>query len=295
MNSLDLTQLKRLAIFAVVVEQGSFAKAAQQLHMSRSSVSEQVALLEEALKVRLLQRTTRQLTLTSEGELVYPQAAQMTAAMRQVNELVNQDQARGRVRITTTADLAQEWLNPKLQSFRERYPEIYFDLVLTDHELDLVAEQIDIAIRIGYLRDDSLVVRPLFQDRPQITASTHYLSTLTQPLTIESLPQQQWILLKQLNPYNRVQLHYQGEILSFVPDRFHSCDSPLVMRELISLGWGVGLHLPSTIQTQLEQGNLQTVLPDCHGEAMTFCIVYPSRRQLPLRVRHVIDYLMGQS
>ncbi len=162
MYATDLLQLKRLAIFATVVEQGSFAKAAELLQMSRSSVSEQVALLEEALKVRLLQRTTRQLTLTTDGQAVYPQAAQLNQALRQVNELVTQEQPQGRIRITTTADLALDWLNPKLQAFRALYPQIYVDLVLTDHELDLIAGQLDLALRIGYLKDDSLVVRPLF-------------------------------------------------------------------------------------------------------------------------------------
>ncbi|MFZ1343957.1 LysR family transcriptional regulator [Thiothrix eikelboomii] len=292
MNTPDLLQLKRLAIFATVVEQGSFAKAAQLLQMSRSSVSEQVALLEQALHVRLLQRTTRQLTLTLEGKQVYPQAAQINGAMRSVKELVNQEQARGRVRITTTTDLALEWLNPKLQQFRTLYPEIYFDLVLVDHELDLVAEQIDLAIRIGYLRDESLVVRPLFQDKTQIIVGATYQSALSTPLTVETLQQQSWILLKQLHPYNQVTLQSQGQLLSFVPESFHSCDSPLVMRDMIQRGWGVGLHLPTTIQIELTQGTLELVLPEWYGDEMNFCIAYPSRRQLPLRVRHLLDYLL---
>lgn len=90
------------------------------------------------------------------------QAAQLNQALRQVNELVTQEQPQGRIRITTTADLALDWLNPKLQAFRALYPQIYVDLVLTDHELDLIAGQLDLALRIGYLKDDSLVVRPLF-------------------------------------------------------------------------------------------------------------------------------------
>lgn len=291
MDTPDLLQLKRLAIFATVVEQGSFAKAAALLQMSRSSVSEQVALLEQALKVRLLQRTTRQLTLTLEGKQVYPQAAQINGAMRSVKELVNQEQARGRVRITTTTDLALEWLNPKLQQFRTLYPEIYFDLVLVDRELDLVAEQIDLAIRIGYLRDDSLVVRPLFQDKTHIIVGASYPHTLAN-ITVETLQQQSWVLLKQLHPYNQVTLQSQGQLLSFVPESFHSCDSPLVQRDMIQRGWGIGLHLPTTIQSELAQGTLEVVVPEWYGDEMNFCIVYPSRRQLPLRVRHLLDYLL---
>lgn len=292
MDTPDLLQLKRLAIFATVVEQGSFAKAAELLQMSRSSVSEQVALLEQALQVRLLQRTTRQLTLTLEGRQVYPNAAQINGAMRSVKELVNQEQVRGRVRITTTTDLALEWLNLKLQQFRALYPDIYFDLVLVDHELDLVAEQIDLAIRIGYLRDESLVVRPLFQDKTQIVVGAAYANPLAAPITVETLQQQSWVLLRQLHPYNQVTLQSEGKLLSFVPESFHSCDSPLVQRDMIQRGWVVGLHLPTTIRSELAQGALAVVLPEWYGDEMNFCIVYPSRRQLPLRVRCLLDCLL---
>lgn len=293
MDSPDLIQLRRLAIFATVVEQGSFAKAAQVLQMSRSGVSEQVALLEQALQVRLLQRTTRQLMLTAEGELVYPQAAQVNGTVREVKALVSQETPRGRVRITTTADLALDWLNPRLQQFRLLYPEIYFELVLGDDELDLVAAQIDLAIRIGYLRDDSLVVRPLFQDRTQMMASAAYLKQYPSEPTLEWLQQQCWILLKQLQPYNEVTLQYQGETVRFVPASFHRCDSPLIMRDMILRGWGIGLSLPCTLQQALAQGEVQMILPDYYGSDMTFCIAYPSRRQLPLRVRCLVDYLLA--
>ena len=294
MYATDLLQLKRLAIFATVVEQGSFAKAAELLQMSRSSVSEQVALLEEALKVRLLQRTTRQLTLTTDGQAVYPQAAQLNQALRQVNELVTQEQPQGRIRITTTADLALDWLNPKLQAFRALYPQIYVDLVLTDHELDVIAGQLDLALRIGYLKDDSLVVRPLFNTHVQIIASAAYLAQAPEPITLESLPRQYWVLLKQLNPNQSVTLQHNGEMLHFVPEHYHSCDSPLVMQQLIKLGFGIGLHLPVSIQRELANQELSLILPQWQGDELTFCLAYPSRRQLPLRVRYLIDFLLQQ-
>lgn len=294
MDSPDLQQLKRLAIFATVVEQASFAKAAQLLGMSRSSVSEQVALLEQALQVRLIQRSTRQLTLTAEGTTVYPQAAQITQSLRSVKTLVTQEQMHGRVRITTTVDLATDWLSPKLQAFQALYPDIYFDLVLADHELDLIAEQLDLALRIGYLKDESVVVRPLFNTHAQVIASPAYLVKAPEPVNIDSLARQHWVLLKQLNTNNTITLQYQGQFIHFQPQYFHSCDSPLAMRQLIQLGFGIGLHLPITIGAELQQGSLQLIEPDWHSDTMTFCLVYPSRRQLPLRVRYLIDFLMQQ-
>lgn len=294
MDAPDLLQLKRLAIFATVVEQGSFAKAAASLQMSRSSVSEQVALLEQALKVRLLQRSTRQLTLTSDGQTIYPQAAQLNQSLRQVNDLVAQEKISGRVRITTTADLALDWLNPKLQGFRELYPEVYFDWVLADNELDLIAEQIDLAVRIGYLKDESLVVRPLFNTRIQIVASASYLAKLAEPITVDNLHNQPWVLLKQVNANNRVTLQCNGQFMAFEPEQFHRCDSPIVMQQLIKMGFGIGIHLPMSISQELESGELQLIVPEWHGDELSFCLAYPSRRQLPLRVRYLIDFLMQQ-
>lgn len=294
MNPPDLLQLKRLAIFATVVEQGSFAKAAHLLNMSRSSVSEQVALLEQELQVRLLQRTTRQLTLTYEGQLVYPQALQINHSLHQVTELVNHEQPRGRVRITTTADLALDWLNPKLQAFQALYPEVYFDLILADRELNLVAEQVDLALRIGYLKDDSLVARPLLNSRLQIVASPDYIAKAPEPITIESLKRQHWVLLSQLHTHNTVTLHYNGELVHVEPEHYHRCDSPSVMLSLLKLGFGMGFHLPLSIQKALASGELTVVLPECQGDDLTMCLVYPSRRELPLRIRYLIDFLMKQ-
>ncbi|MBU0655977.1 MAG: LysR family transcriptional regulator [Gammaproteobacteria bacterium] len=291
-NELDLAQLKRLAIFACVVEQNSFAKAAEYLGISRSSVSEQVAILEKELGVRLLQRTTRQLTLTREGEEIYPEAKCLPTLLRNVTEMVGQELPKGLVRITSAQDFAIKWLNPRLRAFRRQYPDIYFDLILNDNILDLVANQVDLGVRIGPVDDDSLIARPLFQDRPKIVASTAYLQQLGTPNDIETLQQHDWILLSQMNRGNRVTLQNNGQILDFIPQRFHVCDAPMIMCDMIESGMGLGLHLGVMLEKEFASGSMQQVMPEWHGDLFTCSLVYSSRRQMPLRTRCVVNFLV---
>lgn len=294
-NEIDLTQLKRLAIFACVVKHNSFAKAAEHLGMSRSSVSEQVALLEKDLGVRLLQRTTRQLTLTREGEEIYPEAKYLPTLLRNVTDKVSQELPKGKVRITSAQDFAIKWLNPRLRTFRQQYPDIYFDLLLNDNIVDLVANQVDLGIRIGPLDDEALIARPLFQDKPQIVASSAYLQRFGTPSDIETLQQHEWILLSQMNMGNHVTLQNNGQTLDFIPQRFHVCDSPMIMCDMIESGMGLGMHLSTMLEKEFANGSIQQVMPEWHGDLFTCSLVYSSRRQMPLRTRCLVDFLVGNS
>ncbi len=288
----DLNQLKRLAIFSAVIEQGSFAQAARLLGMSPSSVSEQIALLEKGLEMRLIQRTTRSLNLTADGEKVYPEACIIATSLNNISTIASDDQLRGTVRISVSHDIALDWLNPRLESFAQSYPEICFDLRLSDLVVDLISDQIDFAIRVSPTLNESLIARSIFTDDLSVFAGTRYIKEMGLPRNIDDLKNASWVLLPQLEGGKKVTLSTDGKQFSFAPKHYHTCDSPHVLIDMVKRGMGLALLLPKLTEREMKNGNLQLIMPTFCGSSFTFSLVYHSRKQLPLRVRKLIDFLL---
>ena len=293
MSTIDFNRLKLLAVFVEVVSCGSFAAAARKLRSSRSRVSEQVAQLESSLGVRLLNRTTRQLSMTMEGREVFARASDLPDILADVEVASSQEVARGRVALTVNHDIAIARLLPALESFQQRYPRVQLDLVLSDDRLDLIAEQIDVAIRVGVPRDDSLIMRPLFEDRMQVFATPEYVRFQGEPGSLSELAGHRWIMVQQASPMAEVNMYQGDQPVSFCPENYHMCNSPLMAQRMVLAGLGVGCLLPSTVADELQAGRLVRLMPDLQGEALQFSLVYPSRRQMPLRTRCLIEHLLA--
>lgn len=289
----DLSQLKRLVIFAHVVEQGSFAATAKLLQMNRSGVSEQVAQLEKHLANRLLHRTTRKLTLTTEGEKVYRYAKSIKTQYQDLLDSLQSDHIGGRIRLTTTHNFAVQWLNPRLKAFTDRYPAVQTDLLASDNEVDLIENNIDLAIRIGQLQDSSMVSRPLFRDPLIMYAAPSFLEKYGVPESVEALADYPWVLLEEASPKQLVTLKKDNKIHTLTPKHYHYCNSPIVAISQITCGMGIGLILPSRVEKAVQQGELVPILPDWHSGELTFSIMYSSRRQMPKRVRLLLDFLLS--
>lgn len=290
LSTIDLAHLRLLATFAIVVECGSFAAAARRLRSSRSRISEQVAQLESSLGIRLLQRSTRKLNVTQEGQEIYQQASRLPGILEAVEAIASPTIPSGRVSITMNHDIAHKYLLPVLGTFQQEYPQIRLDLVLDDARLDLIAEQIDLAIRIGIPRDESLIARVLHEERFALFASPDFLARHQindRPAEIEQLP---WVIMSQtetqhlLRHDNPVEIH---------PEKPYRCNSPLMVQQMVIQGLGVGALLPTTVRQEVKSGRLIRILPSISSEAMVFSLVYPSRRQVPLRTRAVIDFLLA--
>jgi DNA-binding transcriptional LysR family regulator len=292
MSTIEFSQLKGLAIFATVVDSNSFAEAARRLNTSRSRVSEQVANLEAVLNVRLLQRTTRQLSLTEEGKAIYEHAKKCHAILHDVDECLNQSLPKGRVSITVTNDIAHKFLLPLLPEFKQRYPDIELHIISSDEKLDLIAENIDIGLRIGLPKDDSLVGRVLYQERFALYASPDYLLEYGHPKNIESLQQHRWILLSQLNNRTMQYLMLDDSPVEIVPKQYELCNSPYLVQEMVKAGLGVSTLLPSTVKQEVASGELVRICPRISSENLLFTLVYPSRKQVPSRTRVLVDYLI---
>ncbi len=292
MSTINHSHLRLLAIFATVIESGSFAAAARKLNTSRSRISEQVSSLESDLGTRLLQRSTRQLTITSEGEQVYAQVAQLADILREVEAITTPQVPSGRVAITMGHDIAHKYVLSVIEGFKQAYPHIQLDLILDDTRRDLIADQIDLGIRIGFPKDDSLVARILHEERFALFASPAYLAKNGIPDTIHALSQRCWVTLLQTSHSGIQRLRQHNQAVEITPADTYRCNSPLLAQQMVIQGLGIGMLLPNTVREEVSKGELIQLMPTLRSDPLVFALVYPSRRHVPLRTRVVIDYLL---
>ena len=180
---------QRLSIFSAIVQAGSISKAAIALGLGKSVLSRQLARLEADLGTRLIQRSTRRLTLTEIGEQVYAQAQHIDRAVANIVQLTEQHQSevKGRLRITCPRPLGQRYLVPLLVEFTKAHPQVEVALSVDDRMVDLIAEHIDVAIRVAHLEDSTLVARKLSENPRVLVASPAYLARAGTPVLPEDL------------------------------------------------------------------------------------------------------------
>ncbi len=285
--------LKRLAFFAEVVANGSFAGAARTLSLPRSSISEHIRLLESSLGVRLLQRTTRKLSLTPEGHEVYVRARSIQNLVAEINHLTSAQDSSGSITVSATQDIADVWLMPKLAEFNEVYPDIHVNLMADDYLSDLVEQRIDVAIRVTVEdHNSSLVGRTLGQEALQLFCNPAYSQRHEVPQAMEDLSHWDWVLLNQVSADGKVKLQQGRREFVLKPMLSRATNAPTLQRRLLELGHGVGLHLPSLVSKQLEAGILVPVLKDVTSTLYSIKLVYPSRN-LPLRTRAFVEFLVN--
>jgi len=284
--------LKRLTYFAEVVQSGSFAGAARALSLPRSSVSEHIRLLEASLGVRLLQRTTRKLSLTPEGQEVYARAQSIQELVGEINSLSGNQHASGTITVSATQDIADVWLLPKLTEFNQAYPDIQVNLMADDYLSDLVEQRIDVAVRVSVKgRDSNLVGRTLGEEALRLFASPAYVKRHDVPISPKALTEWDWILLQQTTTDGKVKLHKGKRNYELKPLLSRTTNAPTLQRRLLEQGHGIGLHLPSLITQQLDAGILVPVMPNVSSTVYSIQLVYPSRK-LPLRTRAFVEFLV---
>lgn len=290
-----LNELKRIAIFNKVVECGSFTSAGESLGMAKSKVSEQVRSLETHLNVRLLHRSTRKISLTTEGDAFYqhsngllPLAEQAMSAIQHLSSDIS-----GVIRIGTTIDVGSYILSPLISNFSALYPSVVFDIQLDDGVQDPVAAQLDVVIRMGELNSSSLVGRELAPFELGIYASQKYLTDAPPLLKLEDLEQHPWVALTRLNlPQDRLTLaNSQGERCDIKTRPKHICNAPLGAMSMVQQGMGVGL-IANFLADEINDPNLVRLFGEYHLPDATMNILYPSRHHIAPRVRRFIDYLI---
>lgn len=291
-----MLDLDAVSVFAQVVESGSFAAAARDLGLSRSSVSKQVGRLEEELGARLLNRTTRRVSLTEAGRTFYRGGLDALAAAEAAQAAVSRltQAPRGRLRVSAPVSFSVRHLAPLVAGFLARYPEITLDLALSDRRVDLVEEGFDLAIRIGVLDDSSLIARKLAPSPLLLCAAPAYLAQRGTPGEPADLAGHDCLLYSHEEGAVRWRFHGPaGERRVRVTGRLRA-DNGDLLRRAARDGAGIAL-LPRFIAgADIDAGALTRLLPqwDCPSASAVYA-VYPSRQISP-KVRVWIDHLAAQ-
>lgn len=278
--------LNAVAVFVRVVEAGSFTRAAEQLGLPKSAVSRRVARLEESLGTRLLQRSTRRLSLTEAGSRYHRQATTalgtLSDAARDVGEL--QDEPRGVVRFTAPNSLVTDYLIEPLAKFARHYPRVSVELVLTTRMVDLVAEGIDFALRGTLLRDSALIARKVAPTPLIPVATPAYLARRGVPREPADLVRHDCILYKPENGRNRWRLTAADRERTVTVMGPAGADDIRVVYELALAGMGIGLIPNVSVSNDLGKQRLVRVLPSWCGPKGGLFLVYPPARHVPQRV-----------
>lgn len=291
---MDLFENMRL--FVRIVELRSFTKAAEDLDLPRATVTHALQQLEKRLGTRLLQRTTRSVSVTMDGEAYYQRCLKLLADLEDTESAFGQSAAspKGKLRVDLQGSLAMHFLLPHLGEFCERYPHLELDIGMGDRLVDLVREGVDCVLRGGEPRESTLVARRVAEN-PQLTcASAAYIKRFGVPTTLESLREHRAVNYVSSATGRRLPFEFtvNGELKTVqVPgivavrqaDAYHACCEA-----------GLGLiQVPRYhIEPQLADGSLIEVLAEFRPPPMPVSILYPHSRQLSPRVRVFIDWVV---
>lgn len=277
-------------IFTRVVECHSFTQAALGLGMQKSTVSRRIALLEERLGVRLINRTTRKLRLTEVGQAYYERCRQIMLDFAEAEQAVMQLQLEpsGLLRVTAPIEFGQLFLGRVLGAFMRQYPQISAEVELTSRHVDPVEEGVDIVILVGQPQDSTLIARKLFESERRLCASPEYLALHGRPQTAEALAGHRAILLPHDSP------RYWPLLGHSIPcQRVLACNNITFAREAALAGAGIA-GLPIMISEQaVRSGTLIELLPEVRLPSGELYAVYPSRRFQAMKVKTFLDFLIA--
>ncbi|WPN33084.1 LysR family transcriptional regulator [Pseudomonas sp. P5_109] len=282
-----MLDLNDIAMFVQVVRCGSFAEAARRLGMPANTVSRRIQQLEMHLGTRLLQRSTRKLTLTSAGEDFHERCAGAVDGLLEAGQelITGSHEPSGLVRVAAPADFFDFFQMDWVSEFLAAHPRVRLDFVLSDAKADLIAEQIDVAFRGGALRDSGFVGRQILDPRSVgMVASPAYLAARGSPRTLQDLVNHDCVISAHPGSHATWRLvGPNGEEEIQVAGRF-SGNTAQALRKAAVAGLGIALLPPVMARLEVEAGLLVPVLAQYQPKGYGLNVLYPSRRQLPLAV-----------
>lgn len=288
MQALDLALLH---LYVRIVDSGSLSAAAQELGITLSLASRRLQRLENTLGARLLQRTTRRLAMTPEGEFLYRHAVQILAQMGEIQERMTPQRraVSGHIRVTAPVAVGRRRIAPLLADFHREHPDLTVQLYLTDAVLDLVEAGMDLAIRFGRVHDSSYVSKPIAQNYRVLCASPAYVSRHGMPRHPSELPAHRCI---QIGQQAMVEWRFEGTppLTVKIAARLVSNDGDVVHQWALD-GHGIAMKSYMDVAADLASGRLVRLLADHPVPAAPLHAVYPHRKHLAPRVRAFLDYL----
>ena len=286
--------LDGMAVYVAVVNTGSFVAAAQSLGHSSSYISKEISKLEKRLGSRLLNRTTRTLSLTDAGRAYYERANQIIIdaenAERSINQL--QETPSGLLRVNAPGSFGSRHLLKVFGDFMHHYPEVKLELEFNDRVIDVVSEGYDVVIRVGAIKDSNLVARKFTQSRMVTIAAPSYLQKYGTPKSVEDLNQHQCIVYSLLPTPTLWTFFKDGQRININVEPRAICNSSHIEVSLVSQGIGITRVPLFTCEKEIEQGKLQIILDDYDVVPFEIFAVYPHRQYLTAKVRAFVDFVV---
>lgn len=262
---MQLDRFRRMALFAMVVRHGSFSAASRAMDLATSVLSSSVSQLEKELGVRLLNRTTRSLSLTEAGQLYHEKCVEMLAAAEMAEEMVagGVGEIAGRLRISAASDTAQKIVLPALAPLAREHPKLLLDVLVDDRVVDMTTQAIDLSIRSGWLRDSSLVARKLADLHEVLVASPDYLQRFGVPDSPDSLRPHRIVGFNRFaEPTTLVFKNAAGESARVMLTPGAMTDNVSMMRDFAVEGFGIARMPSYMVQQELLSGELVLLLPN---------------------------------
>lgn len=289
---MEQSDLNAAQLFVHVVQQGSFTAAARTLGLPKSTLSRKIAELEQRLGARLLQRTTRKLSLTDLGAAYHERAQRAVRELIEAESLVSDSQTtpRGILRVTAPPDLGSAFLAWTMPEFSRAYPDVSVVLDLSGRTVDLIAEGFDVALRAGSLRDSSLIAKPVFSGTLALYASPEYLDAHGRPERPEQLVDHDCVAYGTSSETHWELTSAAGKIRIPIRPRVVIQDYGY-LRLTVVAGAGIALLPDFLVGPEVHRGRLEQVLPDYSHSIDNIYVVYPTRTFLPAKTRAFIDFV----
>ncbi|WP_318653021.1 LysR family transcriptional regulator [Pseudomonas sp. PDM03] len=288
-----MDKLNAMAIFVRVVERGSFSAVAREMQTSQPTISKVLKALETGLGGKLIARSTRQLSLTDEGQRYYNECRQILAAVDAAEHSFQSGRERiaGHLRIGSSVSFGRLQIAPRLAQFLERHPDIEIDLQLSDQNQDLVSEGLDVTFRIGELNDSGLIARHIGTTHRVTVAAPAYLKKHGQPHTPAELGGHNCLQFNLLNSQNlwvfekndqRHEVRIKGNAQS---------NNSEAIREMVLGGLGIALSPVWLFSDDLKAGRVTAILQDYTAQSLPMHAVSPANRRQSARVKAFVDYM----
>lgn len=292
-----MDRIQAMQIFTRVAEAGSFVRAAETLLLPSSTVTSTIKNLEKYLQVRLLNRTTRRVSLTPEGLQYLAQCREILALIEHSESSLTDSVRRpqGRLRVDMPGGIAHFIVMPNLKDFYRLYPDIYLMIGVSDRQVDLVQEGVDCAIRTGELSDSTLIARPLGRFRWVTCASPDYLREYGIPDTPEALSQHRAIHYFSKSGRRTSELRFTRgkEMLSVPVAGDAAVNETGLYIKLCLAGFGLAQLAENVVAVELQQGRLVEVMADWQPSSVPVTMLYPHQRFLSPAMRAFADWVAG--
>ncbi len=286
-----------MLVFSKAADLGSFSAAARELDLTPSAVSKLITRLEDRLSARLFQRTTRKLSLTAEGHAFQDRCGSILQEIQQAEDAVMalHDRVTGTLRITTISAFARIQMIKLMPEFMAQFPELRVELELSEREVDLVGEGVDVAIVLSDgLTDESLVARRLAINKRVICASTGYLAKFGTPQSPADLLKHNCLTHSSIQHFNDWEFQTEDGVQSQrVKGNFHT-NSASALHEAVKAGIGIARLASYVVQPSLKAGLVKPLLQDHAVDSSSIQLVYPHRRHLSNKVRAFTDFIVGK-